>query len=197
MIDLNRITTRLLILSILQLAACGEPEMERRPPDAAMRDAPLPDAPAVTFCKGQPASCDSFDLSLSTDCAAQVGCIAERSCQRDFLFSCFSVTSQLECTRIGCSWASECESTGTGNLCFIETNPTSCGAKPGCQWVSFCDPLSHPSDAYCATFATDTACGTALGCSWAYLTCSGTPTTCEMLNEAACRTQRGCTWMPQ
>jgi hypothetical protein len=194
--DFHYTVEHILIVLTLLTTACAEPEMDRRPLDAAMRDASQPDVVVATFCKGQSFSCDSFDLSFSTDCEAQVGCVAERSCQRDFLFSCFSITSPAECIRIGCGWASTCESDGTGHLCFNETNPTSCAAKPGCRWESYCDAFTHPSDAHCSPFTTEAACKNVLACAWGYLTCSGTPAICSTLDEAACLVQRGCAWMP-
>jgi len=199
--ELDFITRRVLTISMLLLAACSDPETDQRPPDAAIRDAamadaPRPDAAAPTACKGQPASCDSFDLSLATACAAQAGCVAERSCQAEFGFSCFSIPSETECTRVGCGWTSQCESTGTGDLCFIATDAVTCSAKPGCRWDSFCDPATSPTGQHCAPFTTEATCGAALACSWAYLTCSGTPAACSTLGEAACGAQRGCTWTP-
>jgi hypothetical protein len=195
----GRRATRTLWVWLALAAACGDPGMDggkKLPPDATVPDARVPDVPAATACKGQPASCDAFDLSLSTDCEAQVGCVAERSCRAAFGFSCFSVGNESECTRIGCSWTSSCESNGTGTLCFTANDQASCAAKPGCLWQSFCDPLGHPTDPHCEPFTTEATCKNAEACEWGYRTCSGTSAACSTLGETSCKTQRGCAWMP-
>ena len=195
--DLTRCVRGMALILIL-VGACGG-EMERQvttPPDAPPADALVHDAAVATACMGTPASCASFALSLATDCQAQSGCVADFHCRADLSFSCFSQATESACSAVGCSWTSQCESNGTGNLCFVATTQTDCAAKPGCFWDSFCDPLSDPTDPHCAAAADETSCKNTTACEWGYQSCSGTPAACSTLNEAACQSQHGCQWMP-
>ena len=151
-------------------------------------------APSVVHCKGEPKVCDAFDLSSSVDCEKHVGCVAERSCYRDYLFSCYSLTTPGQCAEVGCSWTGQCIG---GGGCIVESTPSSCAARSGCRWDEYCDPLSHPSELYCGRFDSETSCDDNVACAWSYETCSGNPTPCEsMSDEPSCTAHRDCTWQP-
>ncbi|HVK72361.1 MAG TPA: hypothetical protein VM734_03545 [Kofleriaceae bacterium] len=183
----------LLCLALAWLSACDEPADDRSPD--ARPPAPGIDAPAAVHCKGEPAICDSFDLDIATACAAQVGCVDDRTCTTNIAFDCFELTTETACAAVGCSWRSRCAGTGSG--CTLEQTQSGCLARPGCRWDSYCDPLSRPSPLYCAQFTDGTTCDQQDACAWSYQTCSGTPAACATFtDETACVAQRGCTWDP-
>jgi hypothetical protein len=179
-----------MLLTLAVSACAGEGETRPEPVDACVRE----DAAAEIHCFGEPVPCDAFDLDVAPNCEAHAGCIAERECRANYAFSCYDLPTISECTEVGCTWTSSCQGP---NGCIIEENQVDCEARAGCVWDSYCDPLSSPSDTYCAQFADDSGCSTHDACEWGYLTCSGTPVSCAMLtSEDACTTQAGCDWQP-
>jgi hypothetical protein len=188
----------LALLVLLASQACGGDDDDRpgladagpRPMEADARPEPQP-----IHCVGEPTGCDAFDLSLSSDCEAQLGCVADRACTKDYFFECYDLPTPGECAAVGCDWVGKCF--GNGTTCLLAHSPGACDPAAGCRWDEYCDPLSRPDDEHCAPFADQTACEGATACAWTYMTCSGTPEPCaDQLDEAGCAAHTGCTWQP-